>query len=95
MKRVLQGLAAVLALSGMAATPQTTVQVQQHATQQSRQHHDAIDKQFAVTPVTRMEELKSSGALLHNSGLSPKEYGEMLQRTGRQKWVKAGRPKRR
>jgi len=88
MRKILQGLVAMIALSGMSATPQNNIQAQPTGQHQTK-HNDAINVQIAPVPVDQLKELHRSGAYVHNSGLTPKEYGQMLQASGRQKWVKS------
>lgn len=94
MNKILQGLAAVFALTGMSATPQTTIQAQPTGQHQTK-HNDAINRNIAITPVDELKELHGSGTYLDERGLSPKEYGQMLQASGRQKWVKSRKHTRR
>ena len=84
-------LAAIaIASAGMASVPQN---VPTNQTQNQR-HNEAVEK----TPVTvrqgKVTPLNPAG-LMGNEHIelyhrSPKEYGQWLQATGRQKWVKKG-----
>lgn len=87
MKKSVGVFAGLLTLASMGATPQQPIT--QSSQQQSARHNDAIDKSIAPRPIEDLKELHSSGSFMDKIGLSPKEYGQMLQRTGRQKWVKS------
>lgn len=87
-KQALAALAILGATMGMGATPQVVPQQNQN---QQQRTNEALEK----TPVTvrqgRATALNPTGSMpvyFDDKSMSPKEYGQMLQRTGRQKWNK-------
>ena len=91
MKKGLIGGIGLLAAIAMGTAP-TMVPAQQN-NQNQRHHNEAIDRQ--IMPIKRQElpELMPGGGNSHvnHSGMTPMEYGQWLQSTGRQKWLKAKR----
>ena len=78
-------LAATLAIAGAISAPVTSVSAPGHAQEfivPDRKKVSSISKRFS-----------GGDYLPHASGLSPKAYGQMLQATGRQKWIKSKRKK--
>lgn len=90
--KTLSAIAFLTAVMGMSATPSNVP----GQTFQNEKHNDAIQKTNQVNEREELIKLHPSGgnSYLERSGLSPKEYGLMLQRKGLQKWIKSSKRKR-
>ena len=81
----------------MAGAPITAPSAQgQQQGQQQQQKRDAVQANPTTVRQGRPTALNPTGSMpeffpYSPDSLKPKEYGQMLQRTGRQKWVKAKR----
>jgi len=88
-KKSLAALAMMTASLGMASVPNvSTVQTGQSKTIRV---NDAVEKIPQTVRQGKPTALNPSGGgsfTYIDAGLSPKEYGQFLQRTGRQKWIK-------
>ena len=86
-------LGIMLATLGMGATG--SMAPAQQNNQNQRHHNEAIDRQLIPVrrgPVTPLNPSGVGGmTYVGNIGNAPKAYGQWLQSTGRQKWVKAKR----
>jgi hypothetical protein len=80
-------LAAALAATGMAPVSVPAQNTQQGQTQNKR---EALDSQIQPLKRQQLPELMPGGGrqYVNKSGLTPKQYGQWLQSTGRQKWIK-------
>ncbi len=91
-KQALAALAILGATMGMGATPQN---MPTNQTQNQQRHNDGVEKQLTTVrkgPVTALNPSGLMGEMLPwFPSRSPKEYGQWLQATGRQKWVKSKR----
>ena len=88
-KQALAALAILGATMGMGAVPQTVPTNQA----QNQRHNEGVDKQIAPLrrgPVTALNPSGLIGEDYHfaPANRTPKQYGQWLQSTGRQKWVK-------
>lgn len=91
-KSSIAAMAALAAMVGMAATPQT-VPANQRQGQGNQRHNEGIERPATTLRQSRATALNPGGGIpiFNNPGISPKEYGQYLQRSGRQKWVKSKR----
>jgi len=90
--KALAALAILGATMGMGAVPQELPMAQQQVPVKSQKHNDGLERESIVVrrgPVTPLNPAGINTMLL-NPGRSPKEYGQWLQSTGRQKWNKKG-----
>ena len=87
-KQALAALAILGATMGMGAVPQTVPTNQG----QNQRHNEGVDKQ--IMPLRRgpVTALNPSGLVgehyIAPANRTPKQYGQWLQSTGRQKWIK-------
>lgn len=94
-KQKLAAIAMALATMGMGAIPQT-LPSNQVQSPKSQNHNEGVDKQLMPLrrgPVTPLNPSGLTGDDYSYIGtnLSPKEYGQMLQAAGKQKWNKSKR----
>jgi hypothetical protein len=87
MKKQNIALAALAAFASL-GTPQTLPA--QNAASQTQRHNEGLNKQIQPAKVETLPELMPGGGRQYvgKSGLTPKQYGQWLQSTGRQKWIK-------
>lgn len=88
-KQALAALAILGATMGMGATPQ----VVPHQNQNQQRTNEAVEKTPTTVRQGRATALNPTGGMIEwlREGRSPKEYGQWLQQTRRQKWVKSKR----
>ncbi len=88
-------MAALAAMVGMVATPQNVPQSQNQQNQNQQKHNDGVERQATTVRKGPVTPLNPSGLMgeyfVFKPTRSPKEYGQWLQSTGRQKWVKSKR----
>ena len=92
----LAALSILAASLGMGATPQTLPYHQsQNQSQKSQQqkHNDGLDKQIVTVRRGAVTPLNPAGinGIEFDYGTPPKQYGQWLQSTRRQKWTKSKR----
>jgi len=96
-KNALAALAIIGATMGMGAVPQNVPTSNQQAPSQgqNQKHNEGVDRSVNIIrrgPVTPLNPAGLAGEYLpYYHSMTPKEYGMMLQRTGRQKWIKKKR----
>ena len=91
-KQALAALALLGATMGMSATPQSAPTESRQSPMKSQKHNDGLVNNqimYRRGPVTPLNPAGLMQYEFENSGRSPKVYGQWLQSTGRQKWVKA------
>lgn len=95
-KRSVAALGIIAASLAMGAVPQTVPTNSNQGTTQSQKQNEAVERQimpYRRGPVTPLNPAGLDYTGYENYGRSPKEYGQHLQATGKQKWVKAKRKK--
>jgi hypothetical protein len=92
-RKSLAAIAMAFATMGMGAVPMTVPTDQVQNLNQSQKHNEGVQGPTNIVRRGPVTPLNPAGLDYNNyfgtEGRSPKEFGQWLQATGRQKWVKS------
>jgi hypothetical protein len=92
MKKRFGAIGAMAAAIAMAGAPAVGTTSQGQSQNQHQQKRDAVVANPTTVRQGRKTALNPTGGfepIFFNSGMSPKQYGQWLQQTGRQKWQRS------